>query len=136
MENIYKYKKEVDEVVEEFLNNHREPLLEMARINMKDDGKSLFPYQSYEITVRGEGSSTKPPHIHIKSKQEGYEIKVYIETGELWQVVNPGRRGKTDKFTDVINKVKQWLNTPSKVPIAKGGTNKEFAMGIWELDNL
>lgn len=58
-----------------------------------------------------------------------------IETGELWQIVNLGRRRKTDSFLDVIKNIKEWLQQPSNVPMAKGDTNQVFAMGLWELSN-
>ena len=107
----------------------------MAKLNMKDDGKSLFPSNAYNIIVQGDNSPNKPPHIHIISKQEDYNIKVLIESGELWQIVSPGRRGRTDSFSDVIANAKKWLEQPSNVPMAKGDTNRVFAMGLWELNN-
>ena len=107
----------------------------MAKLNMKDDGKSLFPSNAYNIIVQGDNSPNKPPHIHIISKQEGYNIKVLIETGELWQIISSSRRGRTDSFSDVIANAKKWLQQPSNVPMAKGDTNQVFAMGLWELNN-
>ena len=128
-------KEAINKVINEEIVVYREPLLEMAKLNMKDDGKSLFPSNAYNIIVQGDNSPNKPPHIHIISKQEGYNIKVLIETGELWQIVNLGRRRKTDSFSDVIKNIKEWLQQPSNVPMAKGDTNQVFAMGLWELNN-
>ena len=128
-------KEVIDKVINEEIITHREPLLEMAKLNMKDDGKSLFSSNAYNIIVQGDNSPNKPPHIHIISKQEGYSIKVLIETGELWQIVSSGRRERTDSFSDVIANAKKWLQQPSNVPMAKGDTNQVFAMGLWELNN-
>ena len=136
MDKIDKIVKEaIDKVVNEELMEYCESLLEMAKLNMKDDGKSLFPSNAYNIIVQGDNSPNKPPHIHIISKQEGYNIKVLIESGELWQIVSPGRRVRTDSFSDVIANAKKWLEQPSNVPMAKGDTNRVFAMGLWELNN-
>lgn len=133
----------IDEIITESINDFieeeiimsREPLMEMAKLNMKDGGTSLFPSNTYNIIVQGDNSPNKPPHIHVISKQEGYNIKVYIESGELWKVVSYGRRGRKDKFIDVIRKIKEWLSLPSNVPMAKGDSNQVFAMGLWELNN-
>lgn len=136
MDNIDKIIKEsVDKVISEKLNGYREPLLEMAKLNMKDSGTSLFPSNAYNIIVQGDNSPHKPPHIHVISKQEGYNIRVLIASGELWKVENYGRRGKRDTFQDVIANIKKWLSLPSNIPMAKGDTNQVFAMGLWELNN-
>lgn len=136
MDNIDKIIKEsVDKVISERLNDYREPLLEMAKLNMKDSGTSLFPSNAYNIIVQGDNSPHKPPHIHVISKQEGYNIRVLIASGELWKVENYGRRGKRDTFQDVIANIKKWLSLPSNIPMAKGDTNQVFAMGLWELNN-
>lgn len=113
----------------------REPLNEIAKLNMKDSDNSLFPSNDYDVIVRGDNSPHKPPHIYVMSKQEGYNIKILIENGELWQVISYGRRGKTDNFTDVVKDIKEWLSQPSNVPMAKGDTNQIFAMNLWELNN-
>ncbi len=123
----------INKYVEE--NSQRQPLLEMAKLNMKDGGNSLFPANAYSIIVQGDNSPHKPPHIHIISKQEGYNIKILINTGELWQVVNYGKRNRGDMFIDVVKNIKQWLKETSNVPMAKGDTNQVFAMGLWELNN-
>lgn len=78
-------REEVYRVIEEKLTSQREPLNEMAKLNMKDGGKSLFPSNVYDIIVQGDNSPNKPPHIHVMSKQEGYNIKILIDTGELWK---------------------------------------------------
>lgn len=128
-------REEVYRVIEEKLTSQREPLNEMAKLNMKDGGKSLFPSNVYDIIVQGDNSPNKPPHIHVMSKQEGYNIKILIDTGELWQVENCGRRGKKESFSDVVKAIKKWLLLPSEVPMAKGDTNQTLALNLWELNN-
>lgn len=136
MDKIDKIIKEsIRKTVNEILNDYREPLMEMAKINLKDDGTSLFPSNAYNIIVQGDNSPHKPPHIHVISKQEGFNIKILINSGELWQVENYGKRKRNDNFSDIVSKIKEWLSLPSNVPMAKGDTNQAFAMGLWELNN-
>lgn len=123
--------------ISEYINNNcqRNPSLEMAKLNMKDGGNSLFPSNTYNIIVQGDDSSQNPPHIHVISKQEGYNIKILIENGDLWQVVSYGKRNRSDTFTDAVKNIKYWLKEISNIPMAKGDTNQVFAMGLWELNN-
>lgn len=133
--------KNLNQIISETINkyivekNQRQPLLEMAKLNMKDGGNSLFPANAYNVIVQGDNSPHKPPHIHVISKQEGYNIKILINSGELWQVVNYGKRNRGDMFVDVVKNIKQWLKETSNVPMAKGDTNQVFALGLWELNN-
>ena len=48
--------------------------------------------------------------MHVYFPQDGWQIKVYIEDGELWDVVSYGNRGGSDKFIDVIKMVKEWFS--------------------------
>lgn len=127
----------IQETISEYISDNcqRKPLLEMAKLNMKDGGNSLFPSNAYSIIVQGDNSPHKPPHIHVISKQEGYNIKILIESGDLWQVVSYGKRNRSDAFADVVKNIKYWLKEISNVPMAKGDTNQVFAMGLWELNN-
>lgn len=112
----------------------RNPLLEMSKINKKDTNRP-FPFNSYNIYVQGENSPHKPPHIHVVSKQEGYNIRVYIANGELMSVDKYGTRDRTDSFNDVIGMIKEWFQLPSSIPIFQGKTNQEVAESEWDLNN-
>lgn len=117
--------------------NHDEgpqPLAEMAKLNLKDNGSSEFPSNAYRVWVQGDNSPHKPAHMHIRSNQDGWEIKVYIENGELWQVENYGRRNRRDTFSDIIKLVKSWFGKPTCMP-GRVGTNQEAAMNEWEACN-
>ena len=116
------------------LLERREPLLEMARLNKKDGSKSPFPSNKYRLWVQGDNSAHKPPHMHISYSQDGWEIKVYIETGELWQVVSFGNRGRTDRFEDIIKLVKEWFPLTTTMP-GRIGTNQEAAINEWDACN-
>ncbi len=121
----------LSEMVEQAIN---QPLLEMAKLNLKDDGKSEFPSNAYRIWVQGDGSAHKPPHLHISSTSEDFEIKVYITTGKLWQVIRCGKRKRTDKFTDVLSKLQDWFKKPTLMP-GRTGTNYDAALNEYEACN-
>ncbi|MGM9747081.1 MAG: hypothetical protein ACI30H_08995 [Paludibacteraceae bacterium] len=73
-------------------------------------------------------------HMHISNLQEGWGIKVYIETGELWNVVYFGRRKRRDNFQDIIKLVKLWFSKPTQMP-GRIGTNQNAALNEWEACN-
>ena len=85
---------------------------EMARVNIGET--ELFPYDSYELRIYG--NDHNPPHFHIKSLQEKYHITVKIDTGELYEIKSTGRRGRKDKFTDVVKMAKLWLDSKPAAP--------------------
>lgn len=115
-------------------NYGRNILNEMARLNKKDDSLSPFPYNKYQLWVQGDNSPHKPPHMHINYPQEGWEIKVFIESGDLWQVVSYGKREKMDSFSDIIKMVKEWFKLETKMP-GRIGTNQEAALHEWDACN-
>ena len=116
------------------LNNGRKPLMEMAKLNKKDNETSPFPSNAYSIIVQGDGSANKPPHIHIISKQEGFNIRVLINNGTLMSVVSYGNRNRGDSFSDILKKVSVWFNMPSSMP-KFNGTNQEIALILWDANN-
>lgn len=93
-------KESVERVLEEsavlVLNNDykadnsvgRNVITEMARLNKKDGSQSPFPSNKYKVWVQGDNSPHKPPHMHVFFPQDGWQIKVFIENGELWDVVS------------------------------------------------
>lgn len=115
-------------------NGGRNILNEMARLNKKDGSNSPFPSNKYKIWVQGDNSPHKPAHMHISYPQEEWQIKVYIESGQLWQIVNPGKRGANDSFSDVIRQVQKWFKLPTTMP-GRVGTNQDAALNEWEACN-
>lgn len=107
--------------------------MEMAKLNLKEDSKSLFPHDKYRIWVQRVISSHTLPHLHIRCKTENWELKVHIETCELWEVVSKGTT-KPEEFQDAINKLKEWFALPTTMP-NRIGTNKRAAYDEWEACN-
>ena len=112
----------------------RNTINEMARLNKRDGSQSPFPSNKYKIWVQGDNSPHKPAHMHISYPQDGWEIKVFIQNGELWEAVRLGNRGKTDAFVDIVKMVKEWFRLPTTMP-GRVGTNQEAAFNEWDACN-
>ena len=124
----------IHESIKKVLSERKTMIAEMAKINLKDGGDSEFPSNAYRVWVQGDNSPHKPPHMHIKSIQEGWIIRVLLETGKLWSVEAYGNRGENDMFVDVIKKVNTWFKKPTLMP-GRIGTNQEAALNEWEACN-
>lgn len=124
--------------ITEYLNQESigSMVVEMAKINLKEDGKSLFPANKYRIWVQGDNSPHKEPHLHIKCDEEGWELKIYIATGEIWEVIGKGRRrnNQPETFSDVVKNLKEWFKLPTTMP-GRIGTNQETAQNEWDACN-
>jgi len=118
---------------QKYFGQPRQIINEMAKLNIKDGGMSCFPPNAYRVIVQGDNSYKKPPHIHISSVQEGFNIRVYIENGELMSVESYGKRKRSDNFSDILKKVKLWFSQPST--LFKEYTNKEVASILWTANN-
>ena len=107
---------------------------EMAKLNLKDGATSLFPANKYRIVVMRDKSPNNPPNMYVNYPSEGWEIKVFIESGDLWQVVSYGNRKCGDKFSDIIKMIKDWFQLETLMP-RRTGTNQQAALDEWEANN-
>jgi hypothetical protein len=117
----------------DFLNvQESEMILEMAKLNLKEDSISLFPSNKYRIWVQGDNSPDIPAHLHISCSEESLELKVYIETCEIWAVVSKRKRisKKPEELQDIIKKLKEWFTLQTTMT-GRIGTNKETAYNEW-----
>lgn len=101
-----------------------EPLVEMARINKKETGKCIFPYDAWEVKIWS--NDHNPPHFHIK--RNGWNVSFVIETGEILMLNSQGQ--KQEDFNYMVEYVPKWLN--SKCFMMPKITNRENAMLQWE----
>lgn len=106
----------------------RKSLNEMARVNVRDNGK-LFPFNAYKVEVYGKEHN--PPHMHVISLQEGYDIRISIDTGDLVSVKSYGNRSEGNLFKDVVKKAKKWLQQANNMPGSTGNTNQQVATMMW-----
>ena len=74
---------------------HREPLNEMAKMNLKDPMNSPFPPNKFDIIIWS--NDHNPPHFHIKGPEE-WEVTFSIETGEPLKVKHIGKSSKYYKY--------------------------------------
>lgn len=110
-----------------------EHMVDVSSVNLNE--KRIFPEDKYKLQVRSCDST--PPHFHVISKEEGYDIRLLATTGELLYVDQYGKRSPNDKFSDVVKKVKEWLSQNPAHPkaAAASATNKEHIEFVWELNH-
>ena len=80
-------------------------MVDVSSVNLNE--KRIFPEDKYKLQVRSCDST--PPHFHVISKEEGYDIRLLASTGKLIYVDQDGKRSPNDKFTDVVRQAKEWL---------------------------
>ena len=100
-----------------------ELLVEMARINLQENGKSIFPYDKWEVRIWS--NDYFPPHFHICS--EGWDVSFLIETGEELNINDKGDKPQTYRY--MCKNVKKWLQSPCV--ILPKLTNQENAAMQW-----
>lgn len=102
---------------------------ETITVNLRE--QEIFPCNKY--TLRIYAHERNPPHFHVISKDEGYEVELLIETGEFYKFIWRGTREMTDEFEDVVKKAKEWLEREPAHPYMKVfGTNRRYLEIIWE----
>ena len=101
-----------------------EPLVEMARINMKESGKgSIFPFNAWEVKIWSDDH--EPPHFHIKRNK--WNVSFNIETGEIMEILSQGT--EKNVYDYMIANVSSWLDSPCA--ILPQITNRQNAMLQW-----
>lgn len=106
-----------------------EHMVDVSSVNLNE--KRIFPEEKYKLQVRSCDSTV--PHFHVISKEEGYDIRLLASTGELLTIDRYGRRGKKDKFSDIVKQAKEWLiQKPAHPRAAASNTNKEHIEFVWE----
>lgn len=117
---------DVDATEEYIVENYRESLNEMARINV-GEVNSLFPYNKFNITIYS--NDHIPPHFHVIA--DGWDIKVLIEDGTILGTKKVGNTSQIYSFVE--KKINEWLDEPCVKN--KKLTNREVAMLSWEQNN-
>lgn len=110
-----------------------EHMVDVSSFNLNES--CIFPCEKYKVQVRSCDST--PPHFHVISKEEGYDIRLLASTGELLTIDRYGRRSPNDKFEDVVKQAKEWLVQKPAHPkaAAASATNKENIEFIWEMNH-
>jgi hypothetical protein len=99
-------------------------VIEKARINKKESEEGIFPYDSYIIRIWS--NDPEPPHFHIEN--EGWDIAITINDGELYKIDHRGQ--DLQAYNHILSNVKCWLQ--SRNAIIPSITNKQNALSVWE----
>lgn len=106
-------------------------MVDVSSVNLNE--KRIFPEEKYKLQVRSCDSTV--PHFHVISKEEGYDIRLLASTGELLTIDRYGRRSQNDKFADVEEAAKEWLQKKPVHPGTAFNTNKEHIEFVWEMNH-
>lgn len=99
-------------------------VIEMARINKKEGGRGIFPYNSFVVKIWS--NDHEPAHFHVM--KDGWNLLFEIATGNLMRVEDRGRN--VQDYNYITENVKEWLQ--SQCAITPSLTNQENAMAVWE----
>ena len=117
-------KESIDNFIEEVIGKYQEPLVEMARINKRENGRCIFPCNKWEVKLWS--NDHNPPHFHIICN--GWNVSYTIEDGTRISIQSKGN--EKNVFDYMENNVRQWLN--SKCFAQPKLTNRENAILQWE----
>lgn len=108
-------------------------MVDVSSVNLKE--RRIFPEEKYKLQVRSCDST--PPHFHVISKEDGYDIRLLASTGKLLYVDRYGKRSPNDKFTDVVRQAQEWLVQKPAHPkaAAASSTNREHIEFVWEINH-
>jgi hypothetical protein len=106
------------------VNTQSGMITEMARINKNETGRSIFPYEAWEVKIWS--SDHNQPHFHII--RDGWDVSFTIEDGDLLMVKSRG--GNKSIYYYMCSNVKRWLS--SICSAQRKLTNQENAMLQWE----
>ncbi len=106
------------------INTQSGMITEMARINTKESGNCIFPYNAFNVHIWS--NDHEPPHFHVESN--GWNISFLISNGEVYKINNAGNDRRTYKY--ILNNVKSWLSSQSA--IIPQITNQQNAIAIWQ----
>lgn len=116
-----------------------ENMVDVSSVNLNES--CIFPCEKYKVQVRNCDST--PPNFHVISKEEGYDIRLLLSTGELLWVDRFGKRSRNEMkakgecFSDVVKAAKEWLSQKPAHPkaAAASSTNREHIEFVWEMNH-
>ena len=105
-------------------NKSTDLIVEMARINKKEMGKCIFPYDTWEVKIWS--NDHNPPHFHIL--REGWDVSFDINNGSVVSIKSQGQNKKIYEY--MCANEKEWLS--STCFAQKKLTNQENALLHWD----
>lgn len=122
-----------------FVKEFAGKIIEAASLNNKSGEDSVFPNEEYRVFVKRINKRLKtPPYINIVSRKEGFHIMV-TTYGKLIQVKNYGNRKFGDKFEDVCDKVKLFMEENFEGAgkfTESGGKIKHVVKVLWKMTEI
>jgi len=106
-----------------------------AVVNSRDGSDSPFPADNFQVVIQNDNALCHPATMHLISKNDGSHVLLLLQNGLKWMVVDYGLRQPTDTFNDLQAKARQWLSMPSALAMAGRMTNRDLALGLWEICN-
>ena len=114
-------------------------ILSKAKLNLGEEGETEFPKNDYKVYVHRTNPRLKtPPYVNVESNKELFHILV-TTTGRVLQVKDYGNRPRGDKFTDIAEKVKNFMKEPSLLGgkfTELGGTIEMLTKMIWKMTEI
>jgi hypothetical protein len=92
-----------------------------------DDTSGPLPFPEFKVEIFSNEGEYKPPHIHVTKGDT--KIKVFILTGELYNVISEG----SFSISKLVKLTNKWLPLPSTSNPNK--TNREMCMEMWRHRN-
>lgn len=114
-----------------------EHMVDVSSVNLNES--HIFPREKYKVEVRS--CDFTPPHFHIISKEEGFDIRLRVSTGELLWIDRYGKRCRDKNkhaisFADVEKAGKEWLGQKPAHPQAQASaSNREHVEYVWEMNH-
>lgn len=107
-------------------------ILAKAKLNLGSEGETVFPKDAYKVYVHRDNPRLKTPqYLNVISLGEQFHVTV-TTSGRLLQVKKYGTRKVGDKFSDITEKVKKFVDEPSMI----GGKFSELGATVGMLVNI
>lgn len=106
-------------------------------INKWDPEDSLMPPSKYIVSVKSGESDDVPPHVHIYSIEEHFELRFTINEGvfRMLPVKSYGNRPTTDTFEKETELARDYLLNRKSAAVLYAYENSKFALNIYNTVN-
>ena len=103
-------KEAVDQVIQSFIaKKTRQTLVEYKKLNTVENGRSLFPSNSYNMYIGGDEHD--PAHVHIQLPSSRIEATFKIDDGAFIRMKHGDRNSK--EVREMERNFPQWLKLQS-----------------------
>ena len=119
-------KEAVDKAIQSFIaKKTQQTLVEYRKLNTVENGRSLFPSNSYNMYIGGDEHD--PAHVHIQIPSSRIEATFKIDNGALNKIKHGDRDSK--EIREMERKFPQWLKLQSVADPSY--TNQDILKMAW-----